>query len=138
MNRGDFQKLAKIRLEDAEALLEKQRYSGAYYLCGYVIECALKACIAKQTKEFDFPPDRKVIDVIYIHDLGRLIKSGGLEETFNKDLNKDKKLASYWSVLKGWTEGSRYEEYDQKKAQDIYQAIADKNHGVLQWISQRW
>ncbi len=138
MNRGDFQKLAKIRLEDAEALLEKQRYSGAYYLCGYVIECALKACIAKQTKEFDFPPDRKVIDVIYIHDLARLIKSGGIEETFNKDLNKDKKLASYWSVLKGWTEASRYEEYDQKKAQDIYQAIADKNHGVLQWISQRW
>jgi len=138
MNRGDFQKLAKIRLEDAQALLEKQRYSGAYYLCGYVIECALKASIAKQTKEFDFPPDRKVIDVIYIHDLPRLIKSGGLEETFNKDLNKDKKLASYWSVLKGWTEASRYEEYDRKKAQDIYQAIADKNHGVLQWISQRW
>ena len=138
MNRSDFQKLAKIRLEDAEALLQQGRYSGAYYLCGYIVECGLKACIAKKTRKFDFPPDRKVIDAVYIHDLTKLIKSAGLEVTFNKDLKKDEKLASYWSVLKDWTELSRYEEYDQQKAKDIYQAIADKKHRVLQWLSRRW
>jgi hypothetical protein len=79
-----------------------------------------------------------VIDAVYIHDLTKLIKSAGLEVTFNKDLKKDEKLASYWSVLKDWTELSRYEEYDQQKAKDIYQAIADKKHGVLQWLSRRW
>jgi len=136
--RDDLQKLAEMRLEDARCLLRQGRYSGAYYLCGYAVECGLKACIAKQTKEFDFPPERKVIDAIYTHDLTKLIKSAGFAKTFNEDLNKDKKLASYWSVLKGWTEESRYEEHDQKKAIDIYEAIADKNHGVLQWISQRW
>lgn len=136
--RDDLQKLAETRLRDARCLLRHGRYSGAYYLCGYAVECGLKACIAKQTREYDFPPDRKVIDAIYTHDLTKLIKSAGLEKAFNEDLNKDKKLASYWSVLKGWTEESRYEQYDQKKAQDIYQAIADKNHGVLRWISQRW
>lgn len=138
MNRSDFQKLAKIRLKDVQALLKKGCYSGAYYLAGYVVECGLKACIAKQTKQFDFPPDRKVIDAVYIHDLTKLIKSAGLEVTFNKDLKKDEKLASYWSVLKDWTELSRYEEYDQQNAKDIYQAIADKKHGVLQWLSRRW
>lgn len=138
VNRSDFQKLAKIRLEDTEALLQQGRYSGAYYLCGYIVECGLKACIAKKTRKFDFPPDRKVIDAVYIHDLTKLIKSAGLEVTFNKDLKKDEKLASYWSVLKDWTELSRYEEYDQQKAKDIYQAIADKKHGVLQWLSRRW
>jgi len=107
-------------------------------LAGYAVECGLKACIAKQTREFDFPPDRKVIDAVYIHDLTKLIKSAGLEVTFNEDLKKDEKLASYWSVLKDWTESSRYEEYDQKKAEDIYQTIADKKHGVLQWLSRRW
>ena len=130
--------MAKIRLKDTEALLQQGRYSGAYYLCGYIVECGLKACIAKKTRKFDFPPDRKVIDAVYIHDLTKLIKSAGLEVTFNKDLKKDEKLASYWSVLKDWTELSRYEEYDQQKAKDIYQAIADKKHGVLQWLSRRW
>jgi HEPN domain-containing protein len=138
MNRSDFQKLAEVRLKDAQVLLEKGCYSGAYYLAGYVVECGLKACIAKQTKKFDFPPNRKAIDAIYTHNLKELIKSAGLDVTFNKDLKKDKKLDSYWAVLKDWTEESRYEKYNQRKAQDIYQAIADKKHGVLQWISQRW
>ncbi len=47
MNRSDLQNLATIRLRDAEVLLDNGRYDGAYYLLGYVIECALKACIAK-------------------------------------------------------------------------------------------
>ena len=138
VNRSDFQKLTQIRLEDVRVLLEKGRYSGAYYLAGYVVECGLKACIAKKTRKFDFPPDRRVIDAIYIHDLTKLIKSAGLEVTFNKDMKKDEMLASHWSVLKDWTESSRYEEYDRKKAKDIYQAIADKEHGVMQWLSRRW
>jgi len=138
MNRGDFQKLTQGRLKDAQALLQKQRYSGAYYLCGYVIECALKACIAKQTQQFDFPPERRAIDAIYTHDLTKLFKSAGLEKARDEDMENDEKLKVYWSVLKQWTEASRYEEYDQKKAQDIYQAIADKKHGVLQWVKRRW
>lgn len=138
MNRGDFQKLTRERLKDAQALLQKHRYSGAYYLCGYVIECALKACIAKQTQQFDFPPERKVIEAIYTHDLMKLIKSAGLEVVFRDDRDKDKKLESNWGVVEGWKEASRYEEYDQKKARDIFQAIADEKHGVLQWVKQRW
>jgi HEPN domain-containing protein len=30
-------------------LLEAGLYAGAYYLAGYAVECALKACIAKKT-----------------------------------------------------------------------------------------
>ncbi|MBI0577948.1 HEPN domain-containing protein [Neobacillus cucumis] len=48
-------------MKDAKVLLDHECYDGAYYLSGYVIECALKACIAKYTKEFDFP-DKKLID----------------------------------------------------------------------------
>jgi hypothetical protein len=138
MNRGDFQELTQERLKDVQALLQKQRYSGAYYLCGYIIECALKACIAKRTQRFDFPPQRKAIDAIYTHDLTMLFKSAGLEKARDDDMKNDEKLKVYWSVLKQWTEASRYERYDPKKAQDIYQAIADEKHGVLQWISRRW
>lgn len=138
MNREDFRKLTQERLKDAEALLQKQRYSGAYYLCGYVIECALKACIAKRTKRFDFPRERRAIEAIYSHDLTKLFKSAGLEKARDEDMENDEKLKVYWSVLKQWTEASRYEVCDQKKAQDIYQAIADRKHGVLQWVRQHW
>jgi HEPN domain-containing protein len=55
MNRGDFQELSIIRLQDAKILLDNKCYDGAYYLSGYVVECALKACIAKKTREHDFP-----------------------------------------------------------------------------------
>ena len=48
MYRSDFQKLAEDRIADAGALFEAHRYDAAYYLAGYAVECALKACIAKR------------------------------------------------------------------------------------------
>lgn len=47
MNRSDFQKLTELRLTEANALLGAKCYEGAYYLTGYAVECALKACIAQ-------------------------------------------------------------------------------------------
>lgn len=49
MNRTQLQILAEERARDAEALLNAGRWSGAFYLAGYAIECGLKACIAKLT-----------------------------------------------------------------------------------------
>ena len=46
MNRADFQRLADVRIDEAGVLLAAGRWSGAYYLAGYAVECALKACIA--------------------------------------------------------------------------------------------
>jgi hypothetical protein len=45
VNRSDFQKLAMDRIADAKALLAAKRWAGAYYLAGYAVECALKACV---------------------------------------------------------------------------------------------
>jgi hypothetical protein len=39
MDRLEFQILAAERLDDAVALLAAGRYSGAYYVSGYAIEC---------------------------------------------------------------------------------------------------
>ena len=67
MNRRSFQKLAEARLLDGKALLKAKRYDAAYYLTGYVIECALKACVAKKTKRYEFP--RKDAGSLYTHGL---------------------------------------------------------------------
>ncbi len=77
MKRQDFQELATIRLKEARVLLEARCWEGAYYLGGYVVECALKACIAKQTEQYDFP-DKKRVNDSHTHDLQELIRVGQL------------------------------------------------------------
>ncbi|MGB7136749.1 MAG: HEPN domain-containing protein [Acidobacteriaceae bacterium] len=62
MNRKDLQSLANTRLREARVLFRAKEFSGAYYLAGYAVECALKACIAKQYRQHDFP-DRKTVSV---------------------------------------------------------------------------
>jgi hypothetical protein len=138
MNRGDFQKLTKERLKDAEVLLQEERYSGAYYLCGYIRECALKACIAKRTKMYDFPPDPATAREIYVHDLIKLVKSAGLGSDLDEFSIRDKVFERNWSTAKDWNEKSRYETHTEREARELYDAITDNEHGVLQWINQLW
>ena len=46
MNRNEFQELAEVRIGEAGVLLAGGKSDGAYYLAGYAVECALKACVA--------------------------------------------------------------------------------------------
>lgn len=43
---------------------------------GYAIECALKSCVAKQVKRYDFP-DKKIANEAFTHDLEKLMKVAG-------------------------------------------------------------
>jgi len=45
---------------------------GAYYLAGYAVECALKACIAKKTQRHEFP-DKRRVDASHTHNLIQLL-----------------------------------------------------------------
>lgn len=136
MNRRDLQNLALTRLKEVEVLLKNRQYSGAYYLSGYVIECALKACIAKQTQEFDFPDKKTVMDS-YTHDLEKLVKVAKLDKELKSLLN-DANFSLRWLEVRDWSEESRYQTHNRQKALDIYSAITDPTHGVLQWLQQHW
>jgi len=139
MNRSDFQKLAALRIKEAKVLLNEGCYEGSYYLAGYAVECALKACIAKQTKRHDFPPKRKVVEAVYTHALETLMKSSGLEVMFASTLITDKNLEVYWSIVKRWNEDFRYElNISAPAAQELYTAITDREHGVLTWLKKHW
>jgi len=102
VNRGDFQALALERLDDAQALLAAGRFGCAYYVAGYAVEFALKACIARKTQEFDFPP--KDAPALYVHDLQRLAKRAELDGRLEK-------LGVLWIIVKDWSETSRYESH---------------------------
>jgi HEPN domain-containing protein len=141
MNRNDFQILADMRVREAEALLAAGHYSGAFYLAGYAVECALKSCIAKQTKEHDFPPDPKFVREIYVHNLAELLSKVGVEfkKDFDEARNGSARFESNWAVVKDWSEDSRYtvvvSEY---KARALFDAITAKDNGILPWLKKRW
>jgi hypothetical protein len=117
-------------------LLNNKQFSGAYYLSGYVVECALKACIAKNTREFDFPDKETVVDS-YTHNLVKLVRVAKLDEEIQSRIT-NLNFSSQWLVIKKWSEISRYKIYSKQEADDIYLAISDPNNGVLQWLQQHW
>lgn len=138
MNREDFQRLAVGRLEEAEILTNNDCFSGAYYLAGYGIECALKACIAKKTWQYDYPPYPKVVQNIYTHDFEKLVKAAGLEDELKNDRKSNMALDANWNIVEKWSEEFRYRIVDDKNAQAMIDAINNKNNGVLKWISTHW
>ena len=137
MNRSDLQNLTKLRLKEAKALLDKKLFSGSYYLCGYAVECALKAYLAKQTKEHDFPNKKIAIDS-YTHNLSQLIRVGGLQTALDHEMDRDSKFAVNWAIVKDWSEESRYEIHSSKAANALYLAVTDRNHGVHRWLKRHW
>jgi hypothetical protein len=72
LNRADLQQLAEDRVLDTAALINVGRWSGAYYLAGYAVECAFKACIAKQTGLHDFP-DKAIAQKSFTHNVSELL-----------------------------------------------------------------
>ena len=98
MNRIDLQRLARLRVNEARTLLKAGHSHGAYYLAGYSIECALKACIAKAVKRHDFP-DKRTVDKSYSHDLAGLVKIAGLETAHDAELVANAQFALNWAVV---------------------------------------
>jgi HEPN domain-containing protein len=136
-NRQAFRRLAITRLEEAKVLLDNHKYSGAYYLCGYALECGLKACISKSIKRTQFP-DLEFVKAIWVHKLWQLVKQASLEGDWQKRVNSDKQFAANWGVVKDWDVGSRYERISRKEAIDFFNAVTDPSSGVLQWIKLNW
>lgn len=134
--RRDFRTLAELRAEEARVLLRSRRHLGAYYLAGYAVECALKACIAKQRKRFEFPPKRKSVEKMYSHDLDTLLDVAGLEPQLKKEIAANPDFAANWNTVRDWTSESRYETSG-LNGKELYNAVTGPN-GVLPWIRLRW
>jgi hypothetical protein len=133
----DLQKLAQVRLDDAILLLQNNRSSSAYYLGGYAVELALKACISKLFQP-NVIPDKAFVDAVYTHKLDNLLSTAGLSVKFKADCTADHLLAAYWGVASQWRETSRYEMWDPMSAAALLQAIHEPSHGVFQWVKQQW
>ena len=137
MNRNIFKKISRQRVNEARSLLDNGHWPGAYYLIGYSVECALKACVSKQVKRYDFP-DKRLANEAFTHDLEKLIKVSGLAPIFDRDRKTNPNLELNWAVVKDWKESSRYEiTTTEAQARDIFFACTGRN-GILPWIKRRW
>jgi HEPN domain-containing protein len=137
MNRNDLQKLSNSRIREAKVLFAAGEYSGAYYLAGYAVECALKACFAKDVKRYDFPEKGRA-DKVFIHDLQALLKHAKLNVQLEADSNVNSGFAASWDEVIKWSEASRYSVWTKNQAESLLDAILKRKDGVMPWIKQRW
>ena len=87
VTRREFQRLAELRAGEALVLAKNRKEQGAYYLAGYAVECALKACIAKQTKRNEFPLKPDYARKVNSHDLEELLRLAGLDQQLQSECN---------------------------------------------------
>jgi HEPN domain-containing protein len=140
VNRADFQDLADLRISEADCLFRNGMFDGAYYLAGYAVEAGLKACIAKMTNQYDFPPKHTNRDC-YSHDLELLLRTAELDTILAIDRKANRLLNDNWDIVKVWKEESRYDSRGSKShadADQLLQAITNIPDGILTWVKQRW
>jgi hypothetical protein len=131
-----FQRLAELRAQEAGILAQNRKQQGAYYLAGYAVECALKACIARETKRHEFPPKRDYVAQVYTHNLKNLLKLAGLEKQLENDMRANSALAINWGIIQDWDEEKRYVTSG-LRGKDMHAALIGPN-GVLTWIKRHW
>lgn len=138
MNRSDLQIISRLRVKEAKKLLDAGYSSGAYYLLGYAVECAIKSCIAKNVKKHDFP-DKDLTNRAFKHTLNELLQTAGLWQKLLSDIKSDQNLNNNWAVVKDWKVESRYSTSVSKiKASDFYSACTARNNGILKWLKNYW
>jgi hypothetical protein len=144
MIRQDFQQISLVRLDDAQALLDKNQYDGCCYLAGYCIELALKAVTCKLMERDDFFSLAKpeTARAFKIHNLKELIVLAGLWQKFEDLETSDPLIHANWSVILNnikWSEQLRYEiGLTEQQATEVVEAIAHPQNGILKWIKNYW
>jgi hypothetical protein len=138
LNRDKLRQLCDSRLEEAQVLLERKLWTGAYYLTGLAIECALKSSLASAVQEHDFP-DKEFVNQMYVHKIEKLFKlNGALWAQLQADMKADAKLAVNWSTVKDWDDSKRYDIVEELAAKGLHDATTEADSGIVEWIRRRW
>jgi hypothetical protein len=139
---AEWRQLAEDRILDAQAHLVPAvgRWSAAYYLVGYAVECGLKACLLGRIAahpEIIFQ-DRKFSNSVWTHDIESLLVIADLKAQRDADAVANPAFFGHWQIVKDWTEQSRYLQKKQAEAKRLFDAVTHPADGVMQWIRPRW
>ena len=117
----DLKATARAHLRDATVLLKARRYDGAFYLCGYAVELALKARVCRTLRWSNFPETRaefQNFQSLRTHDFEVLLHFAGVGVRV-----KTKYLAE-WSVVLNWDPDKRYQKTGQSTQQEAADMVA--------------
>lgn len=137
VSKATLEGLADARFEDAVMLLQAGRFSGAYYLSGYCVEYALKACICRIFQAAVLP-DKKFVADLHSHNPVRIVQLARLDSELARTTKENPRFSENWKEVTLWSESSRYVEHDAIAAHRIIDAIGNADDGVLQWIKHHW
>jgi hypothetical protein len=105
---------------------------------GYVVECALKACIAERFREHEVP-ERKLVNSFYTHKLDELVAISRLEEEFEVRVGREPRFAANWATVSEWNESVRYDILKaEARARGLHRAITEQEFGIFPWLRTRW
>jgi HEPN domain-containing protein len=127
MVRTDLQRLSRLRAQEARTLFAAGHYDGAYYLAGFAIECALKACIARKTQHYEFP-DRDRVLRAWSHNLGQLLHEADLR------VAKGDAIEALWQIVKDWGVDARYTVGKSAAETEGFLTAAIGRKGVVAWL----
>jgi HEPN domain-containing protein len=140
VDRADWQALAEERILAAQVLLAATQWSSAYYLAGYAVEFGLKSCIVVRVAanpQLIFV-ERTFSAQCWSHSPKELLTLAGLELALLAESAANPILAQNWSIVRAWSEQSRYEKKSQCDAEELFGAITEIKNAVLPWIRIRW
>jgi hypothetical protein len=135
--RTEWRRLALERLAEARALLRVGKPSGAFYIGGYVVECGLKAVIARQFRAGRWP-DKDLVQKIHTHNAQLLVEAAGLKSALDLSRAADPAFATHWQTVLLWKVEARYTTCSHAEARDFLRAISAPRNGVLTWIRRHW
>jgi hypothetical protein len=137
LHRDNLRRIAEEKLADAKLLSAHERYSAAYYLCGYAVETAIKARIASQFREHAIP-ERKLVEQIYKHDLDGLLGTANLRGELERRARDEPGFAANWAIVKEWKVETRYAIMGQVDTKRMLAATDEPDTGILPWIRLHW
>ncbi len=129
--------MAQSKLDAGNALAKFRKWSNAYYLAGYTIELALKACVARQISA-DTLPEKRLINGVYTHEIDKLIGLAGLKVELKNRSDENSLFAANWAICSEWSPDVRYQDRTPTETTQLLNAISNNENGVLPWIKKYW
>ena len=152
MNRDELQRRADDWVAGAKALADPAvgQWSLAYYLVGYAVEFALKACILFRLPEtgllyvdtsepIDLGGKKRALklETFRTHDYEVLIDLARLRDRLEMRKAVGDGFLQHWKDVSKWTSEARYEQKDQPAAETLIVAVTATD-GVLPWLKTYW
>jgi hypothetical protein len=133
----ELKELAELRMREAVALHDAGFYDGSVYLCGYVVELALKARICRLLGAREYP-DSEMPHTFRIHNFDHLLLLSGLRGELNA--SNPGRLAN-WSTATDWKPEWRYFlrlRLVHRSSLPVLDALRHDADGIFTWLQQRW